>query len=64
MLKNILKLNGAQELSKKDQKSVVGSGGGRGICRSQGCCAERGLCLRQYLGSSGGGCVQCEQIGN
>ncbi len=32
MLKNILKLDDAQQLSKTEQKNISGGGGGRSLC--------------------------------
>lgn len=46
MLKNILKLKGAQELTKKEQKSINGAGptscqAGESIV----CCPDQGICV-------------------
>ena len=40
MLKNILKLDGAQQLSKKEQKTIQG---GRVQCKVNGVCTEYGI---------------------
>ncbi len=50
MLKNILKLNGAQQLSKNEQKEISG-----GWCVN---CPPRNLCYSQ-CGSAGGVVVPC-----
>ena len=45
MLKNILKLNGAQEMSKKELQSI--NGGGRALCMQYcppGCCVSTNVC--------------------
>lgn len=46
MLKNILKLNGAQELSKNQQKSIIGGlincANNHDICPSGQCCKVSG----------------------
>ena len=57
MLKNILNLKGAQQLSKTEQKSLVGGGSGS-LCIDQ-CMAAGGLC------PSGSSCVhfRCFGIG-
>lgn len=42
MLKNILNLNGAQKISKKEQRQIIGSGSSRVCCEWDGegrCCA-------------------------
>jgi len=49
MLKNILNLNGAQELSKNEQKTIQGAGGSRMLCIDQ--CQGGGPC------PSGSSCV-------
>ncbi|MCV9930052.1 hypothetical protein OIU83_20495 [Flavobacterium sp. LS1R49] len=46
MLKNILKLEGAQELTKKEQKSISGSASEL-VCQRPDiliCCPDTGLC--------------------
>ncbi len=42
MLKNILKIEGVQEMNKTEQKSLQG-GGGSGPC-SGGCYQKQGMC--------------------
>jgi len=42
MLKNILKLDGAQQLSKKEQNAINGGGACIDECMSAGFCSEEG----------------------
>ena len=64
MLKNILNLNGAQELSKNEQKSLIGGGPGDCLqgCNSQWDCEQAG---GQWVsvGTSNCGCVFGGPIG-
>jgi hypothetical protein len=54
MLKNILNLNGAQQLSKKKQKSINGGSGFSGSCFSTG---NGSLTLHRCDYIDGDGCI-------
>lgn len=50
MLKNILDLGGAQELSENEQKEITG--GLKHTCGGSGWCRESSDCLEPFLGTA------------